>query len=368
MVEQGEAPKLSRAQQLLARAVSGAALFADDGEPPWLVEGLEIVSGRPCVLAAGAGAGKTIFTQSLVLHVALGRSLWGRFAVRQCRVLHLDQDQGIRPTRRRYRRLAAAMGVDAAELGDSLVVLAQPDLFLTEPGVEATLTELVAGFGLVVLDAWRGFAAGTEENAPEQGDYMRILSRVSEKTGTAFLVLWHSGKEGADDGPNKSPMRGSSAAEAASGVVIKLRGPKEGVKTVSFYKHSQEWSGDVTEVFGVRYTGQGKGSPLLVEYVPIGAQDAASAEQDAEARAVQREQKRERRKEERALSAQAQCENAILAKLAVQAGPVTSMAALRAMGSGSSTVRQNAAHNLLTGGQIVKVDGVFKLASEVTRG
>ena len=104
------------------RLLSGANLASHEPDPEYLVEGTALVaggSGGPHLVAGYGGTGKTMMVQSLAISLAAHMPAWGRYTVpRSYRVLHLDLDgQGIKTTKRRYQRLAHAMGVDLAALG-----------------------------------------------------------------------------------------------------------------------------------------------------------------------------------------------------------------------------------------------------------
>ncbi|MEZ4309400.1 MAG: AAA family ATPase, partial [Polyangiaceae bacterium] len=197
----------------------------------WLVRDLQLAPGRPALLCGSAGAGKTIIAQSLALFVAAGLPAWGQFPARSGRVLHIDYDQGEPATRKRYRRLAAGHGIDYLSLGERLRLMPFPPVYLNaREKAEAFLVAHCADTALCVIDALRGALPGTDENDSRIGAHVNVCSRVSDQTGTTFIILHHLGKpkDGGEDAPT-SP-RGSSAIIAGAGAVLLVTGAKDSPK------------------------------------------------------------------------------------------------------------------------------------------
>ena len=136
--------------------------------------------------------------------------MWGVHQAKARRVLHVDLEQGGRLTTRRYQRLAGALGVDLAGLGDTLSVAVMPPLTLRADALNQW-GELMTGRDLVIIDSFRVAAAGLDENSSEVREPLDMLGRVSEATGCRAVVIAHSRKpsEGAQDG--RYAIRGSGA-------------------------------------------------------------------------------------------------------------------------------------------------------------
>ena len=60
--------------------------------PPveWLCQSLRIAPGAPTMFAGYGYSGKSVVMQCLTLSVASGSPLWGLYATRRVKVLHLD--------------------------------------------------------------------------------------------------------------------------------------------------------------------------------------------------------------------------------------------------------------------------------------
>jgi hypothetical protein len=124
-------------------------------------------------------------------------------------VLHVDLEQGDRLTRRRYQKLARAMGIDLASLGDELAVAAMPQLALSMSD-EATWRGLMTGRDLVIIDSLRAATPGADENASDIRAALDRLGTLSDVTGCRPLVIHHARKP-SDEAGGRYAIRGSSA-------------------------------------------------------------------------------------------------------------------------------------------------------------
>jgi hypothetical protein len=235
----------------LAPLVSIDDLFAPQGEAAFLVPGLGISPGAPTGFFGQGYVGKTIVAQSVAMAVALGQRLWGVYATRRGRVLHLDHEQGLRITATRYQRLAKANGVWADDFRDWLDVAIHPRLNLTTSGAEDHYARLFDGRALAIVDALKGATPGVDENSSEMRDYMGVLSRASERTGCAVLLLHHAGKTiVGGDRPRKESGRGSSAIfDECQSVFVLTAGKGEPVR-VSHEKDRE--LGSLLDDFGMQ--------------------------------------------------------------------------------------------------------------------
>lgn len=168
--------------------------------------------GAPHLVAGYGFAGKTLALQAMALSLADHRGVWGAYrATRAQRVLHVDLEQGERLTTRRYQRLALAMGVDLAGLGDTLAVVCMPALTLAASH-EDVWRELMTGRDIVIVDSLRAATAGADENDSGIRAGLDMLGALSESTGCCRpIVIHHARKPGADDAGGRYAIRGSSA-------------------------------------------------------------------------------------------------------------------------------------------------------------
>lgn len=274
--------RATRSKVPQVRVLSTAEIFAPVPPTAWLVRELQLAAGRPALLYGAAGAGKTIIAQSLALHVAAGLDVWGQFPTRGGRVLHIDYDQGEGATKKRYRRLAAGLGIDYSALGERLRFMPFPPVYLNSGGdIEALLLEHCADTALCVIDALRGALPEADENDSRIGARIGVCGRVAHQTGTVFLLLHHSGK--AKDGAGDSPQspRGSSALLAGAGVSILVTGGKDTPKHVQLIRDSEFFEGGSSTDFTLRFEDEpakGDIAPLRVVY------EGAAPESDADSK------------------------------------------------------------------------------------
>jgi hypothetical protein len=211
-------PPLDNLDRMLVERVTGGLL---DGAaiarplPPldYLVESLGFTagSGPPHMIAGYGFSGKTVAAQSLLLSLAAGRAVWGAYTVKPRRVAHVDLEQGERLSRRRYQRLAYAMGLDLAELGDDLVLSAMPNIALV-PLHAPCWEALMRGRDLIAVDSLRVAQPGCDENSSDFRQGLDMLGQLSERTGCRAVVLHHA-RKASDDKPGQGlqTIRGSSA-------------------------------------------------------------------------------------------------------------------------------------------------------------
>lgn len=195
-------------------------IFAPLPEPKWLVRELQIGPGRPAMLAGYGASAKTLSAQALALAVASGTWAWGRFATSFGTVRHLDYEMGWYATARRYQRLAIGHGVDRGRIADRLMLAVFPCVFLDSPDAVDAYATACDGADLVILDALRGAAPTQDENDSSIRRCLDNLTVVSEKTGTAFVVLHHAGKPKESHSDERTILRGSSAIFDACGCVL----------------------------------------------------------------------------------------------------------------------------------------------------
>lgn len=190
-------------------------------EVSWICERLGIAAGgRPNILAAPAGAGKTLSAQALALAVASGqRRLFGEFECAHGPVLHIDLDQGQRATQHRYQMLAQGMRLkrsDAIDLQCSFFGLSLTHGERIDAKAVERLARTVRGKTLVIVDSLRALAPGIDENDSAFGSVLGALAEISNDVGVTWLVIHHSGK---GDG---TAVRGSSAIRDRAGCIWAL--------------------------------------------------------------------------------------------------------------------------------------------------
>lgn len=213
-------------------------IFAPLPPMPWVVEGLAIAPGAPTLIAGYGYSAKTLAAQALLLAVAAGRRIWGEFACVRGRCIHLDFEQGERLTRERYQRLALGMGVPFEDLHGMLALCSMPPLYLTHRASEDALVAACTDVSVCLIDSFRAAVPGVDENDSKVREFLDILTRVSERTGCAFVVIHHAGKGKPEDhgGDGRHAPRGSSGIFDACQTVVTFEGKKGEPTRVSMHK------------------------------------------------------------------------------------------------------------------------------------
>jgi hypothetical protein len=158
-------------------------------------------------------------------------------------VRHFDLEQGRNATLRRFQRLALGAEVNPRDLADRLEVSIFPSVFLNDHDAIDAYSRECEGVDLALIDALRGATPGVDENDSKIRACLDNLTHVSERTGTAFVLIHHSGKPREGHADNRTIPRGSSAIFDAAGCVFVVVGESEGPRHVSQQKTPAEAEG-----------------------------------------------------------------------------------------------------------------------------
>jgi hypothetical protein len=203
-------------------------LLDEPPSPTYRVTEFEWGLGRPFGLMAVNNAGKTLLSRQMLLQYALGVPLLGRFAIGEQtsgRVLDLCYEQASQAAYT-WSRLAKGMSVSIERLGDRIVCRAPSRLlseglgrFQRDPetlrNLEDWLCRLCDGFDLASVDPVSAALLGVDENSSQLQEPVRMLERVSLRTGCAMMIVVHMGRSG-------DHARGHSSLEDALDVSAHL--------------------------------------------------------------------------------------------------------------------------------------------------
>lgn len=231
--------------------VGAAELAKPLGPVPWLVKDLGIAPGRPTIISARSGTGKTYALQDLALAVASGQSFFCG-PVRQGPVLHVDLDQGQYATRGRYQALSAGRKLNLADvpLGVSFF-----DLTLTK-GVQvneaeaAKLGRACEGHALCIIDSLRRLIPGLDESSSEFAGPLAWLTDISSQTGCTFIVVHH-------EGWTSGRTRGTTAIQDSAGCMWTLSREGDGPMTWAHTKVSEVGLGKLSDYYTTLWTPAG---------------------------------------------------------------------------------------------------------------
>jgi hypothetical protein len=212
-------------------------IFAPLPPIPYVCQHIDLCPGAPSLWAGYGYSGKTLAVQSLGLSVASGRAAWGAWHCARGPVVHVDYEQGLRLTSDRYQRLALGMGITADELRGQLRLASLPRVRLSDSDAEDVYTRACTGAKLLIVDSLRASGPSVDENSSEVRNLLDVLTRVSERTGCAAVVIHHARKPSNDSaGGAKASIRGSGAIFDACGSVLVFVGEKGKPTAVSHEK------------------------------------------------------------------------------------------------------------------------------------
>lgn len=215
---------------------------------PLIVPEYGIGPGRPTLIAAYAGTGKTMLILDLLLSVAAGRktALGGAISVAAHGPARLlDYELGADDTDDRSQRLAHGLEIDLEHLARLDFGIANlPRLYLSaDPAeVEEALVRTMKGVVLCAIDNFTSATTNAKQGMNETSvrAYLDVLTRASLRTGCSFVVVAHDGKSGKD--PLRR-MRNSSAIADAANSVLSLTANKVGEITITHAKHGNTKQG-----------------------------------------------------------------------------------------------------------------------------
>lgn len=164
---------------------------------------------------------------AMLLAGASDQDFFGRPMMPGMRGIYFDWEQTLRETKHRFQLLAQGMGVDLAELGPRINYEWMPVGSLAREGARDEMCRHVEGIDLAVIDATRTSSPGVKENSEEASVAGAVLTQVSERTGTAFVMLDHTGlpdKEGKRQ--RQHAIRGHSSKRDISSTLMVMSAEK----------------------------------------------------------------------------------------------------------------------------------------------
>jgi hypothetical protein len=280
----------SRLESLLAEPsdalfpiLSESDLCAELGPIPWVCEALRMAPGLPVLIAGYGYAGKTISMQSVALSVAAGRDVWGLYGNNSGPVGHIDWEQGKRTTVGRYQRLAHDAGINLRALrqNNHLRISIFPTSYLSTKNIYDPLCRFNEGLKLCLYDSLTAALPGVDENDSRVGEYMYLLGRVSEATGSVQVTIHHSRKpQDGDEGDPRRAIRGSTALYNGSSTVFVLIGKKN--QPVRWCCEKDRHSGNPTQDFFTRVEDTHNGNGVRIVHLEA---EQVSGANEARARA-----------------------------------------------------------------------------------
>jgi len=206
------------------RIWTSAEIYAPLPPIEWLVRDVFPVGSLALVVAYGSSLKSWAFVAEFQSALATGRPFLGRFAVRQCKTLGVDFENGAYEYRRRLQRIARAHG-ETRIAGTDFVTM--PGMSLSDPEFLPTLEAAAVDYAAVVIDTYAAGNSGTDENDARFAAPLNSLKAYAERTGKLVVALHHTRKqkEGEDE---RETTRGTGAIFAALDVELKITRRKDG--------------------------------------------------------------------------------------------------------------------------------------------
>lgn len=199
-------------------------IYAQLPDIEWLVEDLLPVGTLTMVAAFGASLKSWAFVAELQSALAMGRPFLGRFALRQCKTLGIDFENGSYEYRRRLQRIARANGADRVEGTD---FISMPSMSIGDPRFLPKLEAIAAEYDLIIIDTYAAGNSGVDENDARFAAPLNAMKAMAERTRKTFVVLHHTRKQKESE-DERETTRGTSAIFNALDVELKIRRNKAG--------------------------------------------------------------------------------------------------------------------------------------------
>lgn len=254
-------------------------IYAPIPPPEYVIAPLLRKANLALVVAFGSSL-KTWAMVNAATAVATGTRFLDRF---ECPVagetLIVDWESGDEELRRRLQADAVARAVPMPVPGVTFVTM--PNLFFTSDDFEVEITKLAEGKKLVQLDSLAAGSTDVEENDARFAQPLQVMKRVATKTGTSFVLLHHSRKEGPEGvGDERQSVRGSGAIFAAADVVLSLRRPKKGPDGAFEVRQTKARGGKAVDPFLLRVEDLEEGGTRTYATELLGEDDPELAAQE----------------------------------------------------------------------------------------
>jgi len=230
-----------------------ANFLALNDKVTWIAPG--IISDKSLGFIAGLPeTGKTWICMDLAIECARGGGYWlGKFPVKDCKVLYIDQERWKGETK---RRLAAIIGAKAASkdsVNGKLFIKSGTTIRLDlQHSFDAFRREIEKlRPDLIIVDSFATFHTKEENNRKDIQEVLERVKQIRNEFGCAFLFVDHEGKSvfsDEDKTPTMAKMVGSIGKPAAAEYVLTVRKETNG----SMVFHTKSTLGPALEPFLVK--------------------------------------------------------------------------------------------------------------------
>jgi hypothetical protein len=190
--------------------------------PQWLIRGL-LPKNALALLYGESSSGKTTVAVDLAMRIATGMKVH-ESACQKGVVLHVagEDEIGLRQRVQAFCKRNQVGDPSYAILPGRLDLAERSSVDALIADIEAAKVERCEPVVLVIIDTLARCASIDENSSREMGEVVAACDRIRHETGTAVLIIHHSGKE------EKKGARGSSALRAAVDSEIQVQGKDGG--------------------------------------------------------------------------------------------------------------------------------------------
>jgi hypothetical protein len=321
------------------RIWSPQEIWAPLPPPDYLVDGLLVRGALMLIVAYGASL-KTWLLQDGALSTAVGVPWLHRFACKKGDALIVDFEAGDYELRRRAHLIAHGRQFEIPIEGFAFVSMPRYSL-ASEEFFEA-LRPLAERYAFIGIDSLSAGSAGIDENDARFASSLYRLKAIASETGCVIVVLHHSKKLGeAKDTDEREMVRGTSAIfNAADVLCVLFRSKDEG----SFVcKQIKSRGGKPVSPFVVRVDDLDEGGVIVSAHDP-------SPEADSELETASK----------------LDATKGKVIRILGSCHDLTSASEIARRVRGAKKTVLEAVKELQERGLIVKHEGAFRLASEVS--
>ena len=189
-----------RATELPATVNAADWLESTPPEPDQIMEDT-FDKGDKVAFIASSKLKKTFFLLMFLLCLAAGRPFLSWHIPKPRRILHVQFEIQGHHYHRRVKRMAKALGITAADLGDRFNILNARGLGIAGPEGIEKIGLIAAGINpeIISFDPLYKVATGAENAAEDLKGILNCFDELAKKTGAAILYVHHDPKGNSGD-------------------------------------------------------------------------------------------------------------------------------------------------------------------------
>ncbi len=319
------------------RVRTGPEIWAPLEPPEYLVEPVFVRGCLALIVAYGASL-KTWIEIDGALSISMGEAWLAMYPTRQGPALLIDFESGDYELRRRLHKVARGREWEIPIDGISFVSM--PEFSLADDGFFEALLPLAEAHRFIGIDSLAAGSGGIDENDARFARSLQRLKSIASTTGCVIAVLHRARKGGGEDSDEREMVRGTSAIFNAVDVVLQLRRADEGSFTM---RQTKARGGKSIDPVTVRVDDTANGGALVTATSAAGPKGAALP-----------------------MAAGIEGAKRRIVALLGEAHDIRSANEIHRRVRGNKRTNLDAIDELEERGTVVRNQGVFRLASEVT--